>query len=291
MDTTQDATRKTEHEARNTKHADSLGSESRSLTAVEAQPAVRILGVRVDALTYESLLAAIGAFVAQGSPHQIATLNPEFVMAAQRDAAFRGVLEGCDLCLADGVGLLWAARRYGHPLPQRVTGSDGVPLIAERAARTGWSLYLLGAAPGVAERTAQVLAHRYPGLRIAGTHAGSPSNDDAEGIIVLVREASPDLLFVAFGAPQQDLWIARYREALRVPVMMGVGGAFDHITGVRRRAPPWVQRLNLEWLFRLATQPWRWRRQLALPRFVWAVLRQRTGKVTVTQDETLQERR
>ena len=242
---------------------------------MEAQPAVRILGVRVDALTYDGLLAAIGAFVAQGSPHQIATLNPEFVMAAQRDAAFRGVLEGCDLCLADGVGLLWAARRQGHPLPQRVTGSDGVPLIAERAARTGWSLYLLGAAPGVAERTAQVLTGCYPGLRIAGTHAGSPSDNDAEGIISLVREALPDILFVAFGAPQQDLWIARHREALRVPVMIGVGGAFDHVAGVRRRAPPWVRRLNLEWLFRLVTQPWRWRRQLALPRFVWAVLRQR----------------
>ena len=275
MDTTQHKTPDTEDGARISDQPGSAGSGLRSGAAVEAQPAVRILGVRVDALTYDGLLAAIGAFVAQGSPHQIATLNPEFVMAAQRDAAFRGVLEGCDLCLADGVGLLWAARRQGHPLPQRVTGSDGVPLIAKRAASTGWSLYLLGAAPGVAERTAQVLTGCYPGLRIAGTHAGSPSDNDAEGIISLVREALPDILFVAFGAPQQDLWIACHREALRVPVMMGVGGAFDHIAGVRRRAPPWVQRLNLEWLFRLATQPWRWRRQLALPKFVWAVLRQR----------------
>jgi N-acetylglucosaminyldiphosphoundecaprenol N-acetyl-beta-D-mannosaminyltransferase len=281
MDTTQDATRRTEREARHSKHPDSIGRGPLSDEPPVVQPAVRILGVRVDSLTYEGLLASIGAFVAQGSPHQIATVNPEFVMAAQRHDAFRDVLEGCDLCMADGVGLLWAARRYGRPLPERVTGSDGVPLIAERAALTGWSLYLLGAAPGVADRTSQVLAHRYPGLRIAGTHAGSPRDDDAEGIIALVREASPDILFVAFGAPQQDLWIARYREALHVPVMMGVGGAFDHITGVRRRAPLWVQRLNLEWLFRLVTQPWRWQRQLALPRFVWAVLRQRAGKATV----------
>lgn len=225
-------------------------------------------------MTYEGLLAAIGEFVAQGTPHQIATLNPEFVMAARSNAAFRDVLEQADLCMADGVGLLWAARRQGRPLPERVTGSDGVPLIAERAAQAGWGLYLLGAAPGVAECTARILAERYPGLRIAGTYAGSPAEQDAERIVALVRDASPDILFVAFGAPQQDLWIARYSEALSVPVMMGVGGAFDHIAGVRRRAPYWLQRLNLEWLFRLVTQPWRWRRQLALPRFVWAVLSQ-----------------
>jgi N-acetylglucosaminyldiphosphoundecaprenol N-acetyl-beta-D-mannosaminyltransferase len=196
-------------------------------------------------------------------------------MEARRNVAFRNVLERSDLCMADGVGLLWAARRQGRPLPERVTGSDGVPLIAERAAQTGWRLFLLGAAPGVAEYAAQILTERYPGLRIVGTHAGSPAEVDAGRIITLVREASPDILFVAFGAPQQDMWIARHGAELCIPVMMGVGGAFDHIAGVRRRAPRWVQRLNLEWLFRLITQPWRWRRQLALPRFVWAVLMER----------------
>jgi N-acetylglucosaminyldiphosphoundecaprenol N-acetyl-beta-D-mannosaminyltransferase len=262
----------TEHAGDSTQHA---GGGTQSGATTGSAGAVRILGVRVDALTYDGLLAAIAAFITEGAPHQIATLNPEFVMEARRNAAFREVLERSDLCMADGVGLLWAARRQGQPLPERVTGSDGVPLIAERAAQTGWRLYLLGAAPGVAERTARILAERYPGLRIAGTHAGSPSDGDAGQIIDLVRGTAPDILFVAFGAPQQDLWIARHGEALGVPVMMGVGGAFDHIAGVRRRAPQWLRRLNLEWLFRLITQPWRWRRQLALPEFVWAVLRER----------------
>jgi N-acetylglucosaminyldiphosphoundecaprenol N-acetyl-beta-D-mannosaminyltransferase len=230
--------------------------------------------VRVDALTYGSLLEAIGRFISAGSPHQITTVNPEFVMEARRNAAFRAVLERSDLCMADGVGLLWAARRQGTSLPGRVTGSDGVPLIAGRAAVMGWSIYLLGAAPGVASRTARLLTERYPSLRIAGTFAGSPAETDAPGLVASIRAAAPDILFVAFGAPQQDLWISRHREALRIPVMMGVGGAFDHIAGVRRRAPQWVQRLNLEWLFRLVTQPWRWRRQLVLPGFVWAVLRE-----------------
>jgi N-acetylglucosaminyldiphosphoundecaprenol N-acetyl-beta-D-mannosaminyltransferase len=236
---------------------------------------VRILGIPVDPLTYADLLDAIAGFIARGGPHQVATVNPEFVMAARSDREFREVLERADLCLADGAGLLWAARRQGEPLPERVTGSDGVPLIAERAAQAGWRLYLLGAAPGVAEQAAAVLAGRYPGLTIAGTYGGSPAAAEAPEIVARVRAAEPDILFVAFGAPAQDLWIARHRQELGVAVMMGVGGAFDHITGIRRRAPQWVQRLNLEWLFRLVTQPWRWRRQLALPRFVWSVLRER----------------
>jgi N-acetylglucosaminyldiphosphoundecaprenol N-acetyl-beta-D-mannosaminyltransferase len=146
-----------------------------------------------------------------------------------------------------------------------------LPLIAERAAQTGWRLYLLGAGPGVAEKTAEILRARYPGAQIVGAYAGSPADADAPEIIGRIRAARPDVLFVAYGAPKQDLWIACYRDALGVPVMMGVGGAFDHIAGIRKRAPWWVQRLNLEWLYRLITQPWRWRRQLALPRFVWAV--------------------
>ena len=238
-------------------------------------PSVRILGVRIDALTYENLLARIGDFIASGTPHQIATANPEFVMEARRNLAFRAVLEKADLCLADGVGLLWAARRLGKVLPERVTGSDGLPTIARRAAEAGWRLYLLGAAPGVAEQTAEILIRRNPRLQVVGTFAGSPADVHAPGIIARIREARPDVLFVAYGAPAQDLWIARHARALGVPVMMGVGGAFDHITGVRRRAPTWVQRLNLEWLFRLITQPWRWRRQLMLPRFAWLVLTRR----------------
>jgi N-acetylglucosaminyldiphosphoundecaprenol N-acetyl-beta-D-mannosaminyltransferase len=231
--------------------------------------------VRVDSLTYPTLLDRIASFIASGTPHQIATANPEFVMLAHRDPVFCATLERSDLCMADGVGLLWAARRQGRTLPERVTGSDALPLIAERAAASGWRLYLLGAGPGVAEATARVLTGRCPGLQIAGAYAGSPSDAEAPELVTRIRRACPDVLFVAYGAPAQDLWIAAHRDELGVPVMMGVGGAFDHLTGVRRRAPVWVRRLSLEWLFRLITQPWRWRRQLAIPQFVWAVLTER----------------
>jgi N-acetylglucosaminyldiphosphoundecaprenol N-acetyl-beta-D-mannosaminyltransferase len=246
---------------------------ARSLASSAAS--VDILGVRVDAVTYDDTLDISEQWIEQRGPHQIATANPEFVMAAQVDGEFRQTLLQADLCVADGVGLLWAARRLGRRLPERVTGSDLVPLVAQAAAQHGWRIYLLGAAPGVAEQAAHKLEQQNPGLCIAGVYAGSPAQAEAPAIVQRVRAAAPDVLFVAYGAPAQDLWIARHGRELAVPVMMGVGGAFDHIVGVQKRAPRWVQRIHLEWLFRLVTQPWRWRRQLALPRFVWAVWRQR----------------
>lgn len=235
---------------------------------------VDILGVRVHAVTYDQVLAVVAEWIAQGHPHQVATANPEFVMAARHNQEFRAVLNQADLCVPDGIGLLWAARRLGHHLPERVTGSDLVPMLANRAARQGWRIFLLGAAPGVADRAAQILVARNPGLNVAGVYAGSPAVDEAPALVDRIRLARPDILWVAYGAPAQDLWIARHATELGVPVMIGVGGAFDHIAGVRQRAPLWIQRIHLEWLFRLITQPWRWRRQLALPQFVWAVLRQ-----------------
>jgi N-acetylglucosaminyldiphosphoundecaprenol N-acetyl-beta-D-mannosaminyltransferase len=239
---------------------------------------VRILGVRVDGVTFAGMLDCMEAWIqedpATRRPHQICTINPEFVMAARDRPSFAAVLEAADLCIPDGVGLLWAARRVGQPLPERVTGSDGVPLISERAANKGWRLFLLGAGPGVAERAAMVLMARYPGLLVAGACAGSPADADAPEIIERIRAAQPDVLFVAYGAPKQDFWIAKHGAAAGVPAMMGVGGSLDFLVGVQKRAPGWVRRLNLEWLYRLIAQPWRWRRQLALPRFVWAVIRQ-----------------
>ena len=134
-------------------------------------------------------------------------------------------------------------------------------------------MYFMGAAPGVAEKAAVILQARYPGLVVAGTFAGSPASSEENAIVEQIRVARPDVLLVAFGAPAQDAWIARNLPRLQTSVAMGVGGTLDYIAGVARRAPVWVQRLGLEWLYRLCREPWRWRRQLALPRFVWLVLR------------------
>jgi N-acetylglucosaminyldiphosphoundecaprenol N-acetyl-beta-D-mannosaminyltransferase len=234
--------------------------------------AVSILGVRLDNLDQVEAIHRLLAFAATRETHHAVTVNPEFVMEAQRNAAFRAVLATADLALPDGVGLAWAARTLGTPLRGRATGVDTLLGLAPYAAQQGLSFYLLGAAPGIAEEAAQRLMALAPGLRIAGTYAGSPAPEEEEEIVARVRQAAPDFLFVAYGAPQQDLWIARNLARLQVPVAMGVGGTFDYVSGRVPRAPGGWRRLGLEWLYRLLRQPWRWRRMLALPRFVLAVV-------------------
>ncbi|MFP3897421.1 MAG: WecB/TagA/CpsF family glycosyltransferase [Anaerolineales bacterium] len=240
---------------------------------------VDILGVRVDNVTVSETLEIIRCYVEEGTPHQIVTVNPEFVMQAQRNVAFHHVLDRADLALPDGYGLLWASRLLGTPLRERVTGSDTLPLIAQMSAREGYRLFLLGAAPGVAERTADILQQENEGLQIAGTFPGSPEPARDDELVSRVTAAVPHILFVAYGAPQQDLWIHRNLERLEVPVCMGVGGAFDFIAGVTRRAPIWLRERGLEWLHRLIHEPWRWRRMLVLPAFVYRILGQKAVRV------------
>jgi N-acetylglucosaminyldiphosphoundecaprenol N-acetyl-beta-D-mannosaminyltransferase len=170
----------------------------------------------------------------------------------------------------------------GQRLPERVPGSELVYHLAGRAAEKGWRLFLLGAAPGVAEEAAAVFQARYPDLTIAGTYAGSPDPAENDTIVQRINDSAADLLFVAYGAPKQDKWIARNRQALTtVRVAIGIGGSLDFITGRAVRAPRWLQRLGLEWLHRLYHEPWRWRRMLALPHFTLLVLKSRlfSGKL------------
>jgi N-acetylglucosaminyldiphosphoundecaprenol N-acetyl-beta-D-mannosaminyltransferase len=241
---------------------------------------VSILGVRVDAVTMPQTLAwiadAVGAAAdapARRRPRQICTANPEFIMTARRDPEFRAVLNAADLVLPDGVGLLWAARWQGRRMPERVAGSDLIYRLAELASQHGWRVYFLGAAEGVAAAAAGRLKSLYPGLVIAGTAAGDPGPASAPAQVTAIQAARPDVLLVAYGAPAQDIWIARHKDVLGVPVSMGVGGSFDFVAGVAHRAPAWAQRLWLEWLHRLWRQPWRVRRVFnAVVAFPLAVL-------------------
>jgi len=230
------------------------------------------LSVPVHDVTYAETLDWIARAVAADEPRQLCTVNPEFVMTAQTHAEFRRVLQNADICLPDGQGLLWAARWRGVALRERVAGSTLLGRLAQRAATHGWRMFFLGAAPGVAARAAAILEQKHPGLLKIETMEAGPHPEQAGQIIERVRVARADILLVAYGAPEQELWIDRYGDDLRVPVMMGVGGAFDFVAGVTARAPLWAQRLGLEWLHRLWMQPWRWRRMLALPRFAWAIL-------------------
>jgi len=225
----------------------------------------------VDAVTFDQALACIEGFIADGRPHQIVTVNPEFVIAAQSDAEFRRIINVSALALPDGVGVWWASRHLGRPVPERIPGVDLVERLAALSAQRGYRIFFLGAMPGVADKAVEMLEACYPGLVVAGSYGGSPRLAEERDIVDRVRAAGPHVLFVAYGAPAQDRWIARNMHRLGVPVCIGVGGSFDYIAGVRPRAPHWLRGVGLEWLHRLITQPWRWRRMLALPRFAWAV--------------------
>ena len=231
-----------------------------------------MLGVRVDDVTYDEALAVMEGFVGSQETHLVVTVNPELLMAAQSDLGYREILNQASLALPDGVGLLWGSHVIGQPIRQRVAGVDTVEKLAALAARKGYRVFFLGAAPGVAKDAADRLAERYPGLQVVGCYAGSPAKSEEPEILGRISRAHPDLLLVAYGAPKQEEWIHRNRRALGVAVAMGVGGSFDFISGRAVRAPGWMQRIGLEWLHRLYREPWRWRRMMALPRFVWAVL-------------------
>lgn len=236
----------------------------------------RVLGVRVDCIDMDAALARVESYVDAGGLHLVATVNPEFVMRAADDKDFARVLEAADLCLADGSGVVWAARRQGCLLQGPVTGVDLIPPLAALCARRRFGLFLLGAEPGVADELARRLREQHPGLEVAA-YSGSPEPASDRDTLNRIAAARPHVLVVAYGAPRQELWIDRVGDRLDgVAVAIGVGGAFDYLTGRVPRAPIWLRRLGMEWLFRLAHQPWRVRRMAILPVYALRVLRARS---------------
>jgi len=240
---------------------------------------VYVLGVRVDRVSQLQVLDKIDRLItsrrASGNQlpcQQIVTVNTEFVMAAQKNSEFRQTINSAALAVADGIGVVWATRFVGFPTPERITGTDTLVALAKRCAEKGYRIYLLGAAPGIAEQAGIYLQSLAPGLQIAGTYAGSPAPAEEDAIIERIHAVNADILCVAYGAPAQDLWIYRNLSRLPAALAMGVGGAYDFLSGRQRRAPQTMQHLGLEWLYRLYREPWRWKRMLALPHFLIQVL-------------------
>jgi N-acetylglucosaminyldiphosphoundecaprenol N-acetyl-beta-D-mannosaminyltransferase len=226
-----------------------------------------LLGVPIDAYNFSNtvshLLSLVEAGRASGKSYQAATVNTDFLVNSVRDGKLFNLLHHVDWATADGMPVIWAARLLGIHAPERVAGADLVPALAERAAQKGFSIYFYGAAPGVAQRAADILKQRFPGVRVAGV-CSPPftkiEQTDPE-IIEAIRAASPDILFVALGHPKQERWIQMYREKLGVPLLMGVGASLDFLAGEQKRAPLWMQQIGLEWLFRLLQEPRRlWQR-------------------------------
>ena len=225
---------------------------------------VSILGVKLDQLSLPQALNKATRFVNSQKFNLIVTPNPEFLLEARQNQAFAGILNSADLSLPDGTGLVYAAKYLSLPKINRICGTDFVWELARHASENNWSIYLLGGDRGVAKKAAALLAKKYPRLKIAGAISGydkqGQMKQDRE-LVHLINKVSPDILLVALGAPKQEEWLIRNKNGLNsVKIGMGVGGAFDYIAGIVSRAPRFMRKLGLEWLFRLIVQPLRIKR-------------------------------
>ncbi len=227
----------------------------------------RVLGVRVDALQIPGVVAQMEHWIEERTgSHYIAVTGMHGVAEAHDDPAFKAILNAADLVVPDGMPLVWIGRRQGHALRRRVYGPELMLAFCQASAPRGYRHFFYGGAPGVPEQLADVFRQRFLGLHVVGTY--SPPfrplgpGEDAE-ITRLIREAAPDVVWVGLSTPKQEQWMHEHRERLSVPVLIGVGAAFDFHTGRVRQAPAWMREHGLEWLFRLIQEPRRlWRRYI-----------------------------
>jgi len=260
---------------------------------------IKLFQVGIDQVDNQETIQKIEEFIFSKKPHQIVTPDTLALLRASKDPEYHDILKSADLVTPDGAGILWAATTLNYPLPERVTGIDIIHNICQLAARKGYSLYLLGSYPGVASEAALNLTKKYPGIKIAGTHHGyfrcedsqncedvkngnNDKNKEEEEIITEIKENRPDILLVGMGVPKQEKWINKNLNRLNIPVCMGVGGSFDVLSGRIPRAPLWMQRHGMEWVYRSIKQPNRAFRTLALFYFIWLVI---AGKIVYSLKE------
>lgn len=243
---------------------------------------VNILGVPVSAIDMDAALARIDAWIAARRPNFVCFRDVHGVMASRTDAELQAAHEAAGMIAPDGMPLVWLARLMGHRETGRVCGPDFMPALCERSQAPGYRHFFYGGAPGVAEKLAESLGARFPGLAVAGMHTPPfrPLTVDEDAAIVrMIDESGADIVWVGLSTPKQEKWMMAHVGRLSAPVLLGVGAAFDFHAGAVRRAPVWMQRAGLEWLFRLLAEPRRlWRRYLVLaPAFVFLAAGQMLG--------------
>lgn len=232
-----------------------------------------VMGLQFDHVTMPEAIERAEELLASPGASYVVTPNAEMGYEALHDAQLRAILNGADLVLPDGAGVVLAAKLLRRPLPQKVAGVDFAAELISLLARTGRTLYLLGGKPGVAEQAAEKMREREPQLQICGVADGYFQSDDRA--IAAINEAKPDVLFVCLGAPKQEKFMAEHQKELAVRLMVGLGGTLDAFAGTVKRAPKWMIRCNLEWLYRLIKEPRRFKRMLRLPKYILAVLAER----------------
>ena len=232
-----------------------------------------VLDVPVYPYTMDGAVNFLNSQVKNKKQTFVVTANAEIIMMCQKDAEYKKIVcQNADLVLADGAGTVWAGRKLGHNVPERVAGCDLFVELAKLSAKKGYKVFFFGAAPGIAEAARDKLLLVAPGLKVAGCRNGYFTEAENEEIIAEINASGADMLFAALGAPKQENWLARFRSELNPQGVMAVGGRFDVPAGQMDRAPLWMQKASLEWLFRLYKQPSRIGRMMVLPQFVIKVL-------------------
>ncbi|SDO84165.1 N-acetylglucosaminyldiphosphoundecaprenol N-acetyl-beta-D-mannosaminyltransferase [Selenomonas ruminantium] len=232
---------------------------------------IDILGVRVDPVTMTQAVAQVEGYMDEKKNVLIATANAEMIMRATHDTELKDILNAAALVVPDGAGTVWAAHHLGYEMPERVAGYDLAQELMRIAPSKKQRVFFFGSAPGVAEKAKAKAEALYPGIEIVGTRDGYFKPEDEPAIIEEIKAAKPDLLLAALGVPKQEKWLYAHLQELNVPVSIGVGGTLDVMAGVMKRAPYWMQKAKLEWLFRGLLQPKRAGRLMALPKFVLKV--------------------
>ena len=232
---------------------------------------IDILGVKVDSVTMAQAVAQVEGYMDERKNVLIATANAEMIMRATHDEELKDILNDAALVVPDGAGTVWAAHHLGYEMPERVAGFDLAQELMRIAPSKKQKVFFFGSAPGVAEKAKAKAEELYPGIEIVGTRDGYFKPEDEPAIIEEIKAAQPDLLLAALGVPKQEKWLNAHLKELGVPVAIGVGGTLDVMAGVMKRAPYWMQKAKLEWLFRGLLQPKRAGRLMALPKFVLKV--------------------
>ena len=233
---------------------------------------VSILGVKIDKINMDEALSKASSAMKRGKPCRVFTPNPEIIMMAKKDDGFLDILNNADMLLPDGIGVVIASKLKKQPLKTRVAGYDFLVRMIEIIEKEGKGIFLFGAKPGVAESAKEQLELKFPTLNVCGTHSGYFEESESDKIIEEINVSNADALVVCLGAPAQERWISKHSEALKPTVIIGAGGALDVLSGYVKRAPKYIQKIGLEWLYRALCNPQRIPRLIALPRFLIAVL-------------------
>ncbi|NLU11082.1 MAG: WecB/TagA/CpsF family glycosyltransferase [Tepidanaerobacter acetatoxydans] len=237
----------------------------------EDRERINVLDVLLDCVDYEDACHRVAAFLNSYSNKVIVTPNAEIIMAAQKDHELKAVLNAADICLPDGIGVVIASKILGKPLAERTTGFDFMMKVLGMADKESLRLFLLGGKPGIAEKAGEKIKSMFQNIQIVGSYHGYFNEDDTQKVISIINNSKPDILLVAMGCPRQEMFMLHNKDKLKFRVAMGVGGSFDVLSGNVNRAPVFMQKAGLEWLYRLLTQPTRIKRISVLPLFLLKV--------------------